>query len=566
MNEVFLNDSDRSRKVYFLLFGLVLIAVYIPGLFIPLMDNDSAHHANIALHMHLTGNYAYLIDSGKHYLDKPHLLFWLAAFSYKVFGVTTFAYKLPSFLFTILGTYSTYRLGVLLYNKETGRLAALIVSTACAYVLANNDVRMDAILTASIIFATWQLCEYVNFRKTGNLILAALGLALGFATKGMIGAVVPAVSIFFYLLYQRNWNMLFHWKWGLLILFFFVFISPVLYSYYVQFDLHPEIEVRGKTGNSGVKFILWEQNFERMQGENFTKNTNNDYFFFYHTFLWAFLPWCLLAIFAVVSRLKAFITARFRYRPALEFLTLGSLIVFVNLFSVSKFKLPHYLNVLFPLFAIVLAAYLYERKDNFKRYRLFWKVQIFVLIVTVLLACLLMFWVFPVAKIWVGVVSFVLFLLWISPLFIKNLPVPSRLILWTVFGAVFTFFTLNANFYAQLLTYQAGNELAEVSKKKGLDQKRIFTFQMRDISYSFDFYTSYLHDSISLRGINAAMANKERFWVLTDEAGKEVLEDRKIPFSQVLSHRDFRITRLKGGFLNPNTRNEYTSHLYLIRL
>ena len=87
--------------IYLLLFSL-LAMVYIMGLFVPLMDNDSAHHANIALHMYLTGDYVSLVDHAGDYLDKPHLHFWLAAFSYKIFGVTSFAYKLPSFLFTIL--------------------------------------------------------------------------------------------------------------------------------------------------------------------------------------------------------------------------------------------------------------------------------------------------------------------------------------------------------------------------------------------------------------------------------------------------------------------------------
>src|SRR5205085_7177721 len=105
------------------------------------MDNDSAHHANIAMHMYLNRDYVNLIDAGKDYLDKPHLLFWLCACSYKIFGVTSFAYRLPSFLFTILGVYSTYRLGSSLYNKEKGRLSALVLASSFAFILANNDVR-----------------------------------------------------------------------------------------------------------------------------------------------------------------------------------------------------------------------------------------------------------------------------------------------------------------------------------------------------------------------------------------------------------------------------------------
>jgi 4-amino-4-deoxy-L-arabinose transferase-like glycosyltransferase len=113
-----------SKTTYYFLFTLLAL-VYAVGLFVPLMDNDSAHHANIALHMYLTGDYVSLIDHHGAYLDKPHLHFWLCAFSYKIFGVNTFAYKLPSFLFSVLGVYSTFRLGKLLYNEATGKLAAL---------------------------------------------------------------------------------------------------------------------------------------------------------------------------------------------------------------------------------------------------------------------------------------------------------------------------------------------------------------------------------------------------------------------------------------------------------
>src|SRR5438128_7187146 len=103
-------------RLQYIAFFVLLAIVYITGLLVPLMDNDSAHHANIALHMYLTGDYVSLVDHGKDYLDKPHLHFWLSAWSYSLFGVTGFAYKFPSFLFTLLGTYSTYRLGKVLYG------------------------------------------------------------------------------------------------------------------------------------------------------------------------------------------------------------------------------------------------------------------------------------------------------------------------------------------------------------------------------------------------------------------------------------------------------------------
>src|SRR5687768_676742 len=241
-----MNQPIISGPVYVLLF-LLLGMIYVIGLFVPLMDNDSAHHATIAMHMYLTGDYVNLVDHGKDYLDKPHLHFWLSAASYHIFGVTSFAYKFPSFLFTIMGTYATFRLGSRLYNSETGRLAALITAAAVGYILANNDVRMDAILTASVIIATWQMIDWIETRRWINVAGAALGLALGFCTKGHIAVFTPGVGILFYLLYTKKWRVLFSLQFLSLIALFFIFISPVVYCYYLQFNQHPEKVIRGKS-------------------------------------------------------------------------------------------------------------------------------------------------------------------------------------------------------------------------------------------------------------------------------------------------------------------------------
>ena len=90
------NNTIGMRWV--VLMGIAWFGVVFAGLFVPLMDNDSAHHANIALRMFLTGDYVRLIDYDGPYLDKPHLHFWLSAASYHIFGVNGFAYKFPSFL------------------------------------------------------------------------------------------------------------------------------------------------------------------------------------------------------------------------------------------------------------------------------------------------------------------------------------------------------------------------------------------------------------------------------------------------------------------------------------
>jgi 4-amino-4-deoxy-L-arabinose transferase-like glycosyltransferase len=126
--------------------------------------------------------------------------------------------------------------------------------------------------------------DWVNHRRPVNAIGAALGLALGFCTKGHIAVFTPAVGVFFYILYKKDWKSFYHPQLIVLLLSFALFISPVVYCYYLQYDLHPEKIIRGKSGRSGVAFILWKQNFERFQGDSFGADAKNDYLFFFSFF------------------------------------------------------------------------------------------------------------------------------------------------------------------------------------------------------------------------------------------------------------------------------------------
>src|SRR5689334_6475391 len=105
---------------------LLLAAVYIAGLFVPLMDNDMGDYALIAMNMAQDNDFVNIMRKGEDYLDKPHLLFWLSGLSFKIFVINAPAYKLPSVLFSVLAIYSTTRLGTLLFDRRTGILAGLV--------------------------------------------------------------------------------------------------------------------------------------------------------------------------------------------------------------------------------------------------------------------------------------------------------------------------------------------------------------------------------------------------------------------------------------------------------
>lgn len=123
------NQLLTTRQILFLYAGF--LAVYISGLFVPLMENDSAQHATMAMRMALNNDFLNIYKWQEPYLDKPHMHFWLAAMSMKLFGINHVAYRIPALLCIFLGAFSTKKLTDLLYeNQNFGYLSSLIFLSA----------------------------------------------------------------------------------------------------------------------------------------------------------------------------------------------------------------------------------------------------------------------------------------------------------------------------------------------------------------------------------------------------------------------------------------------------
>ncbi|MEO6539311.1 MAG: glycosyltransferase family 39 protein, partial [Ferruginibacter sp.] len=123
-----------------------LCLVYFIGFRIDVMDIDAAQYASISREMFTSRNYLQVYDHGKDYLDKPPFLFWISALSMKIFGVNNFSYRFPSFLFSMLAVYATYKFSLLYYAEKIAILSALMLATCQAFFLMNHDVRTDTIL------------------------------------------------------------------------------------------------------------------------------------------------------------------------------------------------------------------------------------------------------------------------------------------------------------------------------------------------------------------------------------------------------------------------------------
>jgi len=550
-----------NRRYWFLL--LLIFVAYLVGMCSTLLENDSAQFAVMAMRMFQENDFINLFKGPNEYLDKPHMHYWLAALSYKIFGLHDWAYRIPAILATLLGAFSCYGLGKLLYNVDTGKLAALIFMTAQTIVLSVIDVRTDAVLTGFAIFAIWQLAAYIEKKQLKHIVLGAIGTGIAFATKGQIAILVIGLPLLCHLAYTNKWNRFLSWKVLVALAVFILTIAPMLYAYYQQFDLHPEKIIRGRGDRSGVFFILWEQSFERMSGsgQGIGKNSS-DYLFFFHTFLWVFLPWTFIAILGISSRIKALIKLRFAFRPQYEFLTVGGIILIFIIISFAQFKLPHYLNIAIPLFSVLTAAYLHDLQQLFeeKTLKVILVVQHIILAVIFIAVVLIAFYVFKFKS--------VLHYLWMVPLVILGIGYSLkregnfyRIITVSAFASIILNMVMNIHFYPSLLKYQAGSEMAKVVKAQNIPTDNIYKLSEK-YTWALDFYNQkpVLISSIEdIRGM-------QDIWVYATDEQLKNLHENGFDWDQQFTKADFRITRLQAKFLDPAKRKKVLNKMHLIHI
>ncbi len=548
-----------NRRYWFLL--VLIVLVYIAGMFVTLMENDSAQFAVMAMRMYQENDFINLFKGTEEYLDKPHMHYWLAALSFKLFGLHDWAYRIPGILATLLGAYSCFGLGRLLYNADTGKLAAMIFMTAQTIMLSVIDVRTDAVLTGFSIFAIWQLAVYIEKRSLAAIIWGALGAGLAFSTKGQIALLVIGIAMLCHLAYTRKWKAFISWKVLVALLVFALTITPMLYAYYLQFDMHPEKIIRGRGERSGIFFIFWEQSFERLSGDGMGSNSS-DYFFFFHTFLWVFLPWTVLGIAAFGNRIRTLFRQKFTYDSQFELLTLGTITLFFLIASFSQFKLPHYLNIIIPLFSVLTASYLFNLYEGTQRktIKILLIVQYFILSIVFIAILLICFYVFPFKDAYASVLLIVLLSL-ITYFCLKSEDYYLRIITLSVYSSLLLNAVLNLHFYPNLLNYQAGSRVAKV-----VDEERIpvdSIYKTSDFhTWSLDFYNQRPVSLISLKDLG----KKHDIWLYVDDTEIRELHDRGFDWDRQYTRPHFRITRLSTKFLNPSTRKRTLDKMHLIHI
>lgn len=271
-------------------------------------------------------------------LDKPIFFYWLIALSYKLFGVSEWAARLPSAVAALSCVLLVYRFARAWCGRWEALWSALILVSSTEFFLLGRIVIFDMTLTFFQTLALWTFyeVEHADNTRRRKIFCVMMYLALGIGTliKGLIGVVIPGMVIFFYILLRQRWQVLRRIYLVPGVLMFFAVVLP----WYLLADAR-------NTGYLG--YYIWQEHFGRYASANFDRW--EPWYYFIFVGLVGFFPWTLLVPYVIKDYWKKTLDDK------TVFLILWVVLPFV-FFSASKSKLPHYLLPIFPALSILTAT------------------------------------------------------------------------------------------------------------------------------------------------------------------------------------------------------------------
>lgn len=294
-------------------------------------------------------------------LDKPMFFYWLIAISYKAFGVNEWAARLASVLAALSCFALVYRFALIRWGPWEALWSGLILISGVEFFILSRVVIFDMSLTLCITLALYSFYEATHaeesMRRKIYCVLMYGALAAGTLIKGLVGLIIPGLTIFVYLLIANRWAIL---RSIYLIPGALLFLALVGPWYLLAEARNPGF----------LRYYLWDEHLGRFATASFDRE--QPWYFFLAVLVVGFLPWSVL----LPSVIKRYWSQSLDDRKI--FLLSWSILPLI-FFSLSSSKLAHYILPIFPPLSILTATTLtgmfQNRGYNVRPLALFWLLQ-----------------------------------------------------------------------------------------------------------------------------------------------------------------------------------------------
>jgi hypothetical protein len=228
----------------------------------------------------------------------------------------------------------------------------------------------------------------------------------------------------------------------------------------------------------------------------------------------------------------------------------GSLITFL-LFSASKFQLPHYLNIVFPFFAIITAQYLCHL-TSLKSIQVVRLTQTVAIVFLLMVLGLLEYFFRPETFGWLAGLIIAIFMLLLIFLPQQISTGIQQTIYRTILISFIVNLFLNLCFYPSLLHYQSGSEAAMWINHNNAIKLPVYI----DDGQFHDDMNFYLDAPFTEININSTdtLPGPVLLYTSADAMSKYISKGWDIKVVKIL--KNYPVTRLSLPFLNKATRDK----------
>ena len=359
-----------------------------------LWDWDEAINASTAREMYVRNDWIVPRFNDELNFNKPIMVTLGIILSYSVFGITEFAARFPSALWSIATVLCAYHIGLRFFGRSVAFRAAIILATSLMFCVEARAATPDAVLifwitTAIMIYVTGTYLPPVEDENIANppklrheneffpqstvvvlLMYTAMGVAV--LAKGPIGFLIPTSVIGLFLLIKRfnpkspdgvprsffskiffHIGRLFHpihfyktcvyMRLGIGLLAVLVVATP----WYIWVGV--------KTDWEWPMVFLLKHNVGRalapMEGHR------GPFFFYVLALLFGTFPWSVFFLPTCIDIVKR-LNRGTPFTDGLIFALCWSGII-ITAFSFAATKLPNYIASMFPAAALIYAVYLH---------------------------------------------------------------------------------------------------------------------------------------------------------------------------------------------------------------
>ncbi|MCK5378072.1 MAG: glycosyltransferase family 39 protein [Acidobacteria bacterium] len=189
--------------------GLLVLVCLASGIGLsPILNGDEARFAQASREMFLNRDWVVPTFGGQPRYDKPILIYWVTAGSFRVFGVTPWAARLPSALAAalcaaLLAWSARHRWG-----PGSGLIAGLLLAASPIFFFEGRTCTADAINLLWTLVAMLALEQLLTGRAT-RMAAATFWTATGLAvlTKGPVAPLFIGSTLIGLWAFGRSWNV-----------------------------------------------------------------------------------------------------------------------------------------------------------------------------------------------------------------------------------------------------------------------------------------------------------------------------------------------------------------------